>query len=1605
MTKILDQQVCESTVEVGSPNLTAQNLIDLLGYSIQALQDGVNETVVVVWVNSHFESEVRRLGLSGGIPDPTRERIFCADKNRFALDNFLSSVNPEQFCNFNITEYACAKADLLKRSLNSDNLTDIFDCFVGKMALNATDATALIVFLQKFDGTTLNKALDKFNRKTRNTEGILIETKITFINALWEIVRINENLTNPVFLAKWFQERLRPFISGISQSTLSPVLTRNLSCDGYQAVVKGLIKGFREMSPEMRRIVLKEWIVNYLNTTAFALDCYENRSFVVFLKSSFQYVSHFVTLMDVYTLMPPDVFSEVLKIIEDNALVEVLNRPGFIDNYSILTSILIRIQPVQKLAAVIRQFFMESHNRNISAAIIEGIRLEFSRSVSGVGDPKLNKWLNSTLIPSLPLISSFLFSSRNRERFPCYPFNKIVTILSFFKEHLNSSDQGAIYENILNYTKAFPLNCYENNSLARYLKTYFQNYSNFLSLKDAYSVVSPEHLAEVLQNTSPKELADLLRMPRFIDDYKILIRLLINIRSRKNLNLLLVEFITKTQDEKLLAAVVEGLQLEFQKSISGVSDTDVDEWLNATLIPVLPLVSTTLFNSNNSQRLQCFLLEKIVSVLSLFKQLQNLYDQKAIYKNLLAYAKVFPYQCHENSSFILYLKNYFQSYFHFLTLKDAVSLFPPDRETEVLNNIDVNELVNLLSTPGFVKDDYLLTKLVLKVKPIQNLTPFLDAFANATQNANLLNAVMEGVWLSFTESFPDLTDTEVDEWLNVRLFPYMPFLTTPVLVSNSTLRVPCLRYRKIINALNVQFPKLNSEKWTEIYNGIKAYLLQEPKPKCYNARDPVLNSTAWFSQYLGLYLSQTSLSDLQSFSDNETLLQVFAANAKNLELVEHLTLSDEVSTAYINLLVKNNPNFNASSLPNSLLCFITKTNLLQKLTAQQTLSLIGRINKVCGLNLTSNTSTDGTVPPKEPTDEQLKLAVVLVGKIDNFSVSTLNTLGQTAVGLSLSQVDNIDGNTLEQALPSLGNVRGWNIGQTSSIVNKLLTSGFKVNNSSRLLGLGSLVSGIPSGVFRRINPQIFISVISNERFVENIGRAPQPIRQICVLQVLRNVENPVTTVKAIPSVLAAEVPPVLLNSNLSLGDVNNKEWTPSQSAVFFERLVRYNNNFEIFSVAVLRGFSCGATKALDFQTFLKLVQAMKVKGIMLDESQLECISGRLASESMEVPLDALPGDVLLFNYQYFRASYDCRDFYKLVGKSNVNILRKVSARERNILNDARMCLGIMNRNLTKEDLTILGGLVCDIDGSVIRASDLSVLDALKNCVSFRDDQKEAIEILLRSGKSRYGLPSSWSSSTIQELGNLPLALTATWSQINRPTLKQALPRFLKKIKRFRSPGDVLIFIAQLKLQRSSNNTSVCTEGVIAPEDIDDFIPAVYDAAQLDICLSDHVLRDGVLQIGSLAFDPTQLKVLKKKLLQIYPNGLPESQIQLLGNISTVFNATEVHSWNITRVETISALLAHKLENTMVKAIIGRYLQLDGSLNVVSLKAIGGNNLCTLDEEQLMKISNLTDAGALDFTACSQPLKNILYNQAVLELNAQQQNPIAYYQLIKVYLGE
>lgn len=71
---------------------------------------------------------------------------------------------------------------------------------------------------------------------------------------------------------------------------------------------------------------------------------------------------------------------------------------------------------------------------------------------------------------------------------------------------------------------------------------------------------------------------------------------------------------------------------------------------------------------------------------------------------------------------------------------------------------------------------------------------------------------------------------------------------------------------------------------------------------------------------------------------------------------------------------------------------------------------------------------------------------MLVAQVKTFGKQTLIALGQQAVGLTAGQMSNLTAQDLTdyKVLESLGQVKGWNRGQSQILVNKILLN-YKVN--------------------------------------------------------------------------------------------------------------------------------------------------------------------------------------------------------------------------------------------------------------------------------------------------------------------------------------------------------------------------------------------------------------------------------------------------------------------------------------------------------------------------------------------------------------------------------
>lgn len=88
--------------------------------------------------------------------------------------------------------------------------------------------------------------------------------------------------------------------------------------------------------------------------------------------------------------------------------------------------------------------------------------------------------------------------------------------------------------------------------------------------------------------------------------------------------------------------------------------------------------------------------------------------------------------------------------------------------------------------------------------------------------------------------------------------------------------------------------------------------------------------------------------------------------------------------------------------------------------------------------------------------------------------------------------------------------------------------------------------------------------------------------------------------------------------------------------------------------------------------------------------------------------------------------------------------------------------------------------------------------------------------------------------------------------------------------------------------------------------------------------------------------------------------IAESQVKLLGSASRLASIADINMWNITEIDTLSALMDSsngEWEQSLARAIIIKYLSVNGNkLGSAELNSLRGPNLCTLNISILSNIS-------------------------------------------------
>ncbi|KAK2818373.1 hypothetical protein Q7C36_022306 [Tachysurus vachellii] len=861
--------------------------------------------------------------------------------------------------------------------------------------------------------------------------------------------------------------------------------------------------------------------------------------------------------------------------------------------------------------------------------------------------------------------------------------------------------------------------------------------------------------------------------------------------------------------------------------------------------------------------------------------------------------------CYGTGSFYVFLKELFLS-FGFPDLNDFLSLIPADRQAQLLSSISPEELSEFLNRPNTVNnaselcsllDDYNRTNEYLETEPV-----LPSAVASYTLGC---------VW---SRALTASSRADVEQWFNVTLVHYLPYLNSHLISSDQLSGASCLSYRKLVSILGDNY-NFSATDFTpaDVYSSIKVYLnSSDGSPRCYNSSDPLLNSTAWFADNIGFFITFIKLTDLQSFLSGNMSL-VFLENSENLQLFNSPGISTSVLEYYTNELYIQNPDFNLLGLPAELLCQ-TDASVFDRLGDADITTILNRINFCTEINP--------------------EVTAVLVAKFPDVSASTIQSLGSQCVGLTVGQISSAPSDVINSSLTILSNINGWDQGQVNSLIQSILSAGFTISSASSLESLGTLIGGVPSATFSTIPSSQFLSLSQNPTFVDNILSAPVILQTTFVQKVISVDQTKV--IQNVPDALVMYIPLVLLTS-LSSGDIsliNNKSWSHEQAMMLFGAVASASDDPEDLSASVLQGFSCSSVQTLPQEKAKDLVKACRPR----------------------------------------------------------------AGRDKVLLEEAQ---GISGVSLTGHQVEVLGNMACTLDSSYIQSSDPIILENLKNCGDLSDSQMTAVQSVLLSGNTAYGNPSTWNEDTVEQLSNLAVYFKSNLCDKIPFNIKR---KFISALRKQKIP---LKKLRALFTECNTESTSV--SNITAVTISDPSFPFGFNSTQFDLYLDITVLQENLAAITEKVVDTSLQTIILNKLNQIYPSGLNDDVLQLLGSTSRVATTDDIREWNITIIDTLSSLMDSNdgpWEEEKSKAVIMRYLNTGNhSLGSAEINVVG-SNICTLDISVLENITaeSLTSVLSPDLSSCSIEQKTALYTIANSSFSSQHSSSTTFYQLISPYLG-
>ncbi|XDV17109.1 hypothetical protein PO909_016533, partial [Leuciscus waleckii] len=1217
----------------------------------------------------------------------------------------------------------------------------------------------------------------------------------------------------------------------------------------------------------------------------------------------------------------------------------------------------------------------------------------------------VQRWFNSRLRPFLPYASETFLSCLSTRDFSCNTFRSVVQSFSQSFDIMSTETQANVYVDFIKVflSKNSTAGCVGvSQGSSDWLISSFGRFSVFTTVTDLQRLNPGFSVLDTLSLLSVRQLVEVSSTPGTLSSAAAVYNLLLHVPDTQ-LTAFYTSLSVMLQGVVLPPPVKEAfLQQVFDRAnLTTLSDDNLQIWILNILPPFIANITvqhvTTYFSV--VQQRPCPISQQAVQLLNSSSSTFQPATQDQIYQQILgSLTGPTPLRCYSNQSYYAFLTSSFMS-FQFPNLSTFLSLMPPARVPELMESMSPVEVSSLLNRPNAVDD-------VTRICQFFTIYPKTPQYLQTAPLGSLALArqVLSCVW---PQVLKVEVRSEVDQWFESRLVQYLPLLTSQFIGPDVMRYSSCLSFKKFVSVMAKYNFSAAEFTQRDVYNTILVYLNTSSAPKCYNASNPDLNSTAWFADYISVFLSFITLDDLLLFGS----IQPFLENLENLQLFGQIGVPGDVMEFYMSLLFEQNPFFSAYYLPMTLRCLAPASSFLQ-LSPEQLKNISSSIHQNC-----SNVQPD--------------VSAALASNAAVLTVDSIQALGQSSTGLSTAQISGAGGNILFSALSVLRLVQGWNLDQAMMIIQTLLSSGlYQINSVDGLVGLGSLIIGVQTSVINGISGNALLLAMKSQSFLANVIGAPIILQQTIVSQIISVNSSSDGVITNVPDLMATEIPRNFLlsvsSSSAVVQMVNQKKWKHEQAVLLFETVAAEFSDPDAMSFQVLQGFTCSRIQSFSINKTMSLIRGCRQRvnqTLVLQESQLTCMYYYIKSADLNA-FSQYPAEVLIYyNYSMIDRSL-CRSYFSSLGTANFSVLSSALSFKKQVLfNSARECLGISGFSITQAQLGVLGGMCCFLSADYIQNSDPYVLEKLKQCQDLSSQQISGVETVLLRGNTTYGSSSSWNRATLENLGILPLYVTTNiWSKFSQENKQRFLKTFIPYLKKNEKASEAKILnmmnevnkITRVKIKRSAE--TACTAGEITQVQVySDMFPFAYDVTQFNACLSVQTVKDNLEAITDRVHDRSFQRIVLDRLNQAYPDRLSDEVLQVLGSASHTATPDDVRKWKVTKIDTLSSLMNQRngdWDPEMVQLLVSKYLSVSGNtLGTSELNALGGTNLCALTASVLNNITaaSVERASALSLTNCSSEKKSILFSialNAFSATNTRNTNSVSIptYQLLQNYLG-